>query len=379
MSRENKSTKAVGIVAEFNPFHQGHGYLISRAKEEFPDAVIVSTMSGSFVQRGGIAYFDKWHRAKTAVENGVDLVIELPVVYASSSSNYFAKGAVNLLEKIGCDTLAFGTECDDVKVLKSVADKLTYNMEKINHMMAIFMKDGSAYPSAREKALKEFITTEEMAVLSGSNNILALDYILNNDKMKLFSIKRNGQGHHESGTRIREILYKNNPNFYAETEKNYFKMVVNSLIGRSREELIGISGDEGLVNKLFKEFRYVKSTDELILAVKSKGYTYTRISRLLAQILLGIKRDDADKFPGYIRVLALNGRGSRFLKAYLKGNGELPVISNINKFYSHNPNVRKQLELDIKSTDIFNIITGRDLYENSDYVQKPYYESNLDF
>ena len=170
--------KIVGIIAEFNPMHNGHQYLIKKAKELTGADYAICLMSGNFTQAGNIALTNKFNRASTAIKNGFDAVIELPTIYATASAEFFAYGAVNILNSLNCiDYLCFGSETGNVDILINIAHKLIKNEENIWESITISLKEGISFAKAREYAISKFLTQSEVEISSSSNNILAIEYI----------------------------------------------------------------------------------------------------------------------------------------------------------------------------------------------------------
>lgn len=388
--------KSIGIIAEYNPFHDGHRYQIEQSREMTGADVLVACMSGDFVQRGGPAAFDKWARARMAVENGVNLVVEMPTVFASSSAEYFAKGGVSVLAGFGAiDYISFGSECGDIERLKSVATSLEQNHKLIHERIQGLIKEGHSYPKARQMAAKGLLENpEDIYILDEPNNILAIEYLkqLNvlgqacelgaghGDKMAQhqhmipITVKRVGDGHHSSSTKIREGLLRDKTSGYGQAMARYFDFArAKALLADATDLENAFSSGEGLGNRLKNEIRYAKNIEGLISMVKSKGYTYTRVSRLLAQALLGINVDTVLEAKPYIRVLGFDDLGAKFLKEVKNREcASLPIITNINKDVRSDDEIFQTLAVDIKAADMYNLICGADLYTNSDYVVRPY-------
>ncbi|MGN0658736.1 MAG: nucleotidyltransferase family protein [Emergencia sp.] len=376
--------KSIGIIAEFNPFHQGHRYLAERAREETGCDTAVAVMSGSFVQRGAPAAFDKWTRAEMAVREGISLVAELPAVYACSSAEIFAKGGVSILDGFGCiDFLAFGSESGSLDQLESAASFLSAHRSELNGRIRALMKEGFSHPRARQAAAEALDAGFDMSVIQEPNNILALEYLqqLENlqqadrhrQHMRPWTVRRQGEGHHSSATRLRASLRQEDPQLWDERDRLYWQLVTAAALRASPEELREVfSAGGGLSEKLKKEIRYADSAESLAERLKSKAYTHTRISRLLVQTLLGIDQRAVSEAVPYIRILAFDERGARLLKEIRKrGCAEIPVITNINREMDRYPQVRSTLEKDILAADMLNLIHGRDLYRWSDFVQMP--------
>lgn len=366
--------KSIGIIAEFNPFHQGHQYLIEKVKKETGAEVCVSVMTGNFTQRGTPAIFDKWTRAQSAIEKGVNLVVELPAIYSCNSSDFFAKGGVEILEALGCDYIAFGSECGDIDTLLEAAHFISNNYDLLQEDIRKLTNSGISYPRARQQVINNMDVNFDVSLISEPNNILALEYIRHATKIKPYTIKRRGYGYHQSATLIRDEMLNENPEKFRQLKDNYWKMVCARIMQMTPFQLEEIySAGSGLGNKLKKEIRYASSREKLIEGVKSKAYTYSRISRYLTQILLNIDKNAVYHGGNYIRILATDEIGRKFLKEAKKSdNITLPVITNVNKDMPSDEDIKGTFEIDILATDMYNMITERDLYDFSDYVKKPY-------
>lgn len=369
--------KSLGIIAEFNPFHQGHQYLIEKAMKDTGADVCIAVMSGNFVQRGTPAVFDKWTRAQTAVKKGVNLVVELPAVFAGNSAEYFAEGGVGILEGFGCvDYIAFGSESGDLEKLRQTADFLKKHDRKLHDRVAELTKQGFSYPKARQTAVMELVPDFDEEVIKEPNNILAVEYLKKVTTLKAYTLKRRGYGYHQSATMIREEMREESPEKFQRIDRSYWELVGAKILQTDSKRLEEIfSAGEGLGNKLKNEIRYVSSTEQLIERIKSKAYTYSRISRLLTQILLDIDEQAISESKKYIRILALDDVGAKFLKEVKKKEcGRIPILTNINKEAKDYPEILPTLEKDILASDMYNIITKSDLYDYSDYIMKPYIE-----
>jgi predicted nucleotidyltransferase len=367
--------KSIGIIGEYNPFHQGHSYLIEKAMKATGAEVCVSVISGNFTQRGTPAVDDKWERAREAVENGVNVVVEMPQVYACNSAENFAIGGVSVLEGFGCiDYLAFGSESGDMEQLRGAADFLMRNDEELNERIRALIKHGNSYPKARLMAAMEIDPDFDETIVKEPNNILAVEYLKKISTMEPITIKRRGVGYHESAEKIRETLFEKDQKKFENMDSSYFKLVSAKILQSDGDYLESISSaGEGLGNKLKNEIRYVNSTEQLIERIKSKAYTRTRISRLLTQVLLGIDSTSVKNAKPYIRLLALDDIGAKFIKEMKKNKKcKLPVITNINREKEEYPEIGPTLHKDILATDIYNLITGKDLYDYSDYVKAPF-------
>lgn len=364
----------MGIVAEYNPFHQGHRFLIEESRRALGVDICVSVMSGPFSQRGYPCLYDKWTRAEAAVRGGVDLVVELPVIYATGNAEVFAKGAVSVLEGFGgIDYLVFGSECGDLESLRRTKQFLSDHDDEINQMAARLQRKGESFPKAREHACTAIDPAFDSSLLREPNNILALSYMKWTDRMEPFTIKRTGEGYHETGSVLREQVFQREPNRLRRMETAYFDLIRLCLLRMSEEELSCIAGAEGgLGNKLRKELIHAADLEDLIERTKSKVYTRTRVTRLLNHVLLGITNKLTENAAPYIRILGFNRRGASFLKSCIQRElVSLPVLTNPKKAREQAPTLLPWIEKDILATQLYALITEQDLYRNHDFVHSP--------
>lgn len=398
LNKMNKEKTALGIIAEYNPFHNGHKYHLDQSLKESGADVCVAVISGNFMQRGEIAMLDKWTRAEMAARNGVNLVVEMPTIYACNNAGYFAKGGVEILEALGVSTISFGSELGNMDEISRIARVMDENEEIIVNSIKEAVKAGVAYPRARHEALVPVLGEESAAYLDNPNNILAFEYLRAMKKAQPMTVKRQGAGYHDqqadmplaSATAIRRAIAEGEdisravPEITREIigrekadiadQEMLFNLIRQKVLTTSAEELNEIFGaEEGLGSAMKKGVRYWKSYEDIIEDLKSKRYTRTRIARVLAMTLLGVTRDDVKNPRNYIRVLAFNEKGSAYLKQVKKsGECPLPVITNINKDTEGCPEILSTLEKDILAADIYNLATGRDLYANSEFVRRPF-------
>lgn len=363
--------KTIGIVTEFNPFHDGHKYLIDNAKKNLDADFVIAIMSGNFMQRGYPALFDKWQRAERAVEGGVNLVLELPLVFSCASAGQFAYGGVNILETLGVvDVLAFGSESGNIKQLKNAVELLTKIDIDYSDELKDILSKGYSYPAARSMLISSMSPDFDEKILTEPNNILALEYLRHIDSLDAYTIKRIGKGHLETASDIRRIWKEDNPQKSAEFEQRYFDLVRSKLLLMSAEEIDKIaSAGEGLGNKIKAEIRYAKSLEDLVMRVKSKRYTYSRINRLFVQALFGLNNEIINEASLYARPLAFDKKGASLLRA-IKELDQIPVIDSIPKALI-DKRIAETIKYDVLASDMYNIIYGNDLYKNSDFVQKP--------
>lgn len=333
--------RTAGLIAEFNPFHNGHKYILEEIKKDF-DAVIV-VMSGDFVQRGDIAVTDKHTRAAAALRNGADLVIELPVIYALNTAQKFAYGAVEILNKTGAaDALVFGSESGNADELIRAAELLENESAEISERIKKIISSGVSYPAARAEAYKGLISAD---ILSKPNNILAVEYIrallYTGSSMKPYTIKRTNDFHSTaaegsivSATAVRQLIAagKSTEAFIPEPEFDVYSLrrldtaITYHLRTAEPEQLAEINDiNEGLENRIISAARENFGFEAICAAVKSKRYTMSRVRRVILSSFLGLTKELCKSAPTYIRVLGMNGNGRAVLKE-MKRKSTLPVI-----------------------------------------------------
>ena len=381
---------AVGIIAEYNPFHNGHKYQLEKARELSGADCAIAVISGNFTQRGEIAVLDKWQRAEMAIEGGADLVVELPLIFACNSAGFFARGGVEILEGLGASNIAFGSESGDIGRLKSVAAKIGDDGGDVEMKIRELVKTGMSFPRARAEVIGEDAFDEP-------NDVLAVEYLKHMKNASPIAVKREGAGHNDiipteysaSASFIRAEMLRGNEisGYVPETtlailnregntpasEEMLYELIVSSVLKAGSEKLKLIFGaEEGLGEKLYNEIRHYGSYAEIVAGLKSKRYTMTRIKRVIMNVIFDIKRADITGAKSYIRVLALNGKGASYLKQLKKSEGcTLPIISNLGDALRDYPGIAETLKKDILASDIYNLVTGKDMYEYSDYVKKP--------
>lgn len=385
--------KTIGIIAEFNPFHSGHKYLIDKAKKITNADSVVIVCSGNYVQRGMPAFFDKSVRTKAALSNGADVVLELPVVYSTASAETFATAAVRLLDKLNCiDYLCFGCETDNIKSLPTIANILLSEPVDYKNMLSVYLKNGFSYPKARAKALIDYCNENHILneylvnqVIEQANNILAIEYLKAlkkfNSKMKPLAIKRMGSSYSSdsldyefaSATGIRKAilskqsidrfipencinLYKDNK--YIET--NDFSQVLGYKILCSEDFLNYYDISKDLSNRINNMKSNFINFESFIEELQSKNYTYSGISRILLHFLLNITQEDMDDFIindyfDCVRVLGFK-RNNKILSK-IKVNSNLDIISKYSTYYNKSTGItKKMLDLNTKADELYRMI-----------------------
>ena len=395
--------KTIGIIAEFNPFHNGHLHLIEYCRKKLHADYIVVVMSGDFVQRGTPAFVCKFARTKMALSCGADLVLELPVYYSTGSAEFFASGAVALLNKLGCvDQLVFGSECGDIEVLDLIANILVEEPGQFKDVLSEHVKKGDSYPVARQKALLSYITESNLPInepceieglLSSPNNILGIEYIkalkATNSSIMPVTIKRIGESYNSaninslaSASGIRkyiceeglkkdslrdsmpgsclDLLIENSDRF-ADMKRYsdlvYYKLLVEKENGYTR--YLDVNND--LSNKIVSNLEKYENFDQFCLLLKSKDIAYSRICRCLTHILLNITADNmseykSDQFTSYIRVLGMRVYSSALVKRINASCGG-KAITNIKNAEKELTELEYQLFKEtIMATEIYNSI-----------------------
>ncbi|MCR5669402.1 MAG: nucleotidyltransferase [Butyrivibrio sp.] len=396
--------KTIGIIAEFNPFHNGHFFLLDECKKKVGADKCIVIMSGDFVQRGAPAVIDKFTRARSALLSGADLVIELPVYYATASAEFFAQGAVTILNRLGvCDHLCFGSESGDLSTLSGISDILCDEPFDYKEALLAELKKGMSFPLARQKALGAAWPADEdlQELLSNPNNILAIEYLKalkkTGSSMKPFTIKRMGSGYHDDGLSnfssaqaIRNAVFEKDkadentdsirssmPESAFELFSNYtyryltgddfsgllkYKLISEKSIGYS--DYLDVTED--LSKRILANLDKFKSFTQFADILKSKNYTYTRISRALIHILLGIKAKDMDEyknggFTGYVRILGQRKDAAPLLKKIHEAS-DLPVLDRLKDASDLlNDEQFRLFDATLNSSSLYNMVSGKDI------------------
>jgi predicted nucleotidyltransferase len=419
----------LGIIAEYNPFHNGHLYHLQKARQEVQADYVICVMSGNFVQRGEPALLDKWARAKTALSQGIDLVFELPVLYATRSAYWFAKGGILSLARTGLVThVAFGVETPEPALLQEIALLLAQEPPAFRDLLRQGLKEGLSFPQARAKALFPS-HRQQQELLQNPNNVLALSYlqVLQEEQLPLTPImlERQGSAYLDdtlkegvlpSATALRLALttaaaaQTKNPALPAafcrklnelapylppatvQILKNEYlsgKTPVSlqaldtallTILRRTTEndlrQIVDVS--EGLENRITKIAAQSHNLTDFLAALKTKRYTYTRLQRFLIHLLLNYTKSENDLLkdgPPYLHLLGYTPKGQELLKQ-LKKKARVPLIikgSQSKKHIPTNPVLQLFWEYDVRATNLYTLLYPQSAARqgNLDYLHQP--------
>lgn len=412
--------KAVGLVTEYNPFHNGHLYHLNKAMELTGTDISVAVMSGDFVQRGEPAVLDKYTRASMALNSGVNLVVELPVNYAVSSAESFAAGALKVLDYIKADSIAFGSESGDIERLSKLAHILCDNEDVLYKEISKYTANGISYAAARQKVVEKLMDKDTAAMLTSSNNILAVEYlkaiIKNNYAIKPYTVQRQGDAYNDtdirsdyaSATALRGNLKTDNISKYipvkaglilsSNTNYIYPDDITEALFTRLLDILFASNYDKNVFIENVMQYpdvskeiagRLYKSAMDMITRtvpqwagskydgafsfgslcehIKTKEVTLSRIKRALIRIMLGLDNKHMEKYDNspYIRVLGFDKKGQEYL-SYIRKKVEVPLITKTADY-------KDVLLDDIHAANIYNtIVAGKyGVKELGDFVRGP--------
>ena len=407
-------SNVLGIIAEYNPFHNGHLYQLNSSKSITNSDYSIAVISGNFTQRGDVAIVDKWTRAQMAIENGIDLVIELPTVYAISSAENFASGAVKILDSLGIvNFLSFGSECNDISILSQVTDVLVDEPSEYKALLSHELDKGVSFPKARERALMMYLNDVRRfaSVLSSPNNILGIEYLkaLKRQKslMQPITIQRKDSKYNDdtiptdsqfaSATALRKLCATHHSDilqrFMPEASykilndamengnivkniSDFDKLIIYTLRRMSTDEIANLPDvSEGLEFAIKSAVNQCNTVSELLSIINTKRYTQTRLQRILLYAILGITKKDmqlSKTTKPYIRVLGFNDKGRELISEISKRNKKLTMISSVKKFMDSNPNknMKQLLEKDIWATNVYTLGYEYDSIGNLDYTHK---------
>ncbi|MFV9509907.1 nucleotidyltransferase [Tepidibacillus sp. LV47] len=397
----------LGLIVEYNPFHNGHLFHIQQAKKITESNVTIAVMSGPFVQRGEPAIMDKWTRTKMALENGIDLIIELPVVYATQSADWFAFGAISLLNHLNVTHLVFGSESNLLERLDHLANLLLHEPVQFQTLLKKNLSLGNSYPKALALTLQQYQRGFDDFILQ-PNDILGLQYLLQikklNSKIKALTIRRKNSQYHDqtisdntfaSATAIRTAIRTNDHiekifsyvppttwNLYKNTLRqnrfqsweNYYQTLKILILNQTVEQLKQIHGMvEGLESRLREGIYHASSFHDFVSIVKTKRYTQAKLQRIFLHLLLNLTKDrvqkmNVEKGPQYVRLLGFNQKGREYLNQ-IKHQLSIPMISNLSKIRS------PMLDFDIQASQIYETGFDEPNFRYNDYKQRPIFYS----
>ncbi|MFR7592531.1 MAG: nucleotidyltransferase [Longibaculum sp.] len=378
--------KVLGIIVEYNPFHNGHIYHIQKAQEMIKPDYTIAVMSSSFVQRGEPAIIDKWQRSRMAIEFGVDIVIELPFVYACQSADYFAKGAIDLLHAIGVSDICFGSEDGHIETFIDIAKAIKVHQDQYDHYVKLAMKDGLRYPDACNQALqkilgKEIRTPNDLLGLSYVKEIIAHDY-----PIQPHCFSRTNHYHDTkmesiaSASAIRHAIKNNqpyqqslpHPHIYQQEcffLEDFYPYLRYQILTSSKTQLQNYHMvDEGLENILINQITNTHHMEDIINILSSKRYTRPRIQRMLIHILMKNTKSEIQNAMkiDYLRILAMNEKGRNYLK-FIKKDCPYQIVTNLSR-YQH-----PALDIEIKATKLLSLLTkDPQTFIKKEYSHIPY-------
>lgn len=400
----------LGIVSEYNPFHNGHLHHLEVSKQITKTDFSVVVMSGNFVQRGDTSLINKWVKTEMALKAGIDLVIELPTVYAISSAENFADGAIKILNSLGVvDFVSFGSEIGEITPLNDIANILYREPKEFSSLITAQLKSGLSFPRAREIAINQFFGTSKKysEILNNPNNILGIEYLKSLKKhrshIRPLTIKRDYSDYNStkvkkgiaSATAIRTMIENKKNVHYVVPFETYElldeeinsgriipnlsvfeKEIIYTLRRMTLSEIANIPDvSEGLENKIKLAANNFNTLPELIANIKSKRYTQSRIQRILLYALLNITQKDINsskRVTPYIRVLGFNKHGKRIISAIAAANPKLKIIVSVKKFVenSNDTTLRNIISKDILATNIYTLGYKKNPIANLDYTHK---------
>ena len=374
--------RVIGVICEYNPFHLGHAYQLKKIKEMYPNSIIIVVCSTNFTQRGDVSVLNKWDKTKIALENGVNIVLELPFGYATQSSDIFAKGALEILNHVQVDTLVFGSETNNISNLIELA-KIQLNNNQYNLAVKKHLKNGINYPTALSKALLDIANK----TINKPNDLLGLSYIKeilkNNYKIEPISIKRTNDYHGivqdsniinaslirkllRENKNVSKYLLNNTDNcLYNISIEEFFPYLKYQIINNINNLSVYQTVDEGIENRIIKVIYNCNSYDELVNRIKTKRYTYNKINRMLLHILTNFTKEEAKNLEiNYIRLLGFNHKGQSYLNK-IKKDLSIPIITK------YKPKISKLLDIEFRANNIYAHIINKYQLIDLEYKGKP--------
>lgn len=405
--------KVVGVIAEYNPFHNGHYYHLQKAKEKSGADYCVAVISGNFTQRGEPSIVNKWAKAYMAICGGADLVIELPTIYSVSSAENFASGAIKLLDNLKIvDSFSFGAETKEIATLNNIANVLYEEPKQYTTILNHELKKGISYPAARENALMMYLNDikKYANILNSPNNILGIEYLkaIKAQKSNLLPIMIERKKVYYNDTKIvddfasatairkmlarkeyedlRKVIPKSTYQILGQEMRNngiilgleeYEKEIIFTLRKMTIEQIANLPDvSEGLESAIKHAADECNNLQDLVYKIKSKRYTQTRIQRILIYALLGINKkmmENSKKVVPYARVLGFSQRGKELLSEIARLNPKMNVITSVKKYIEQNDTknnklLMEMLQTDIFATDVYTIEYKHDSKANLDFT-----------
>lgn len=378
--------KIIGIIGEYNPLHLGHIYQINKIKEQYPNSTIILITNSTFTQRGEISILNKWDKTKLSLNNNIDLIVELPFVYATQSADIFSKGALYILNQLKVDTLVFGSESNNIKKLTKIVDTQLTN-KKYDLLVKEYLNNGVNYPTAMSKALTDILGY----TITEPNDLLGISYIKeikrNNYNINPVSIKRTNDYHSNTinnnivnASLLRKMINNNEniDNYLPSKTSNYlYKKLTNESyfpylkykIISTKDLSIYQTVDEGIENRIKKEITFSNNWSELINNIKTKRYTYNKINRMLIHILTNFTKEEAQNLKiDYIRILGFSALGKKHLNK-IKKDIKLPIITH------YKPNFSKLLDIELRAISIYELPLNTNLTK-LEYTKNPIIKDN---
>ena len=399
-------SKILGIIAEYNPFHNGHKYHLEESKKKSNSDYVVAVITGNYTQRGSCSIINKWQKAKMAKENGIDLIIELPVIYSISSAENFAYGAIKILDSINVSNLSFGVECESLETLSKIANILYNEPSEYKSYLSTELSAGLSFPKARSNALNRYMNSDITKIINSPNNILGIEYLKAlkriNSKIEPFIVTRQETNHNDKNIKenfassssirnyintntnydlLKSVMPINSFNILIENINNgtfvnniysFEKEIMYVLRKMDIQEIKNLPDvNEGLENGIKKAANSCNNLTDFLSKIKSKRFTLTRIQRILLYSLLDITKNDmqlSKNITPYIHILDFNSKGKKLISEIKKSNPN--IITSVKKFKENckNHNLVHMLEKDILATNIYTLGYKKNSLGNLDYT-----------
>ena len=399
-------SKILGIIAEYNPFHNGHKYHLEESKKKSNSDYVVAVITGNYTQRGSCSIINKWQKAKMAKENGIDLIIELPVIYSISSAENFAYGAIKILDSINVSNLSFGVECESLETLSKIANILYNEPSEYKSYLSTELSAGLSFPKARSNALNRYMNSDITKIINSPNNILGIEYLKAlkriNSKIEPFIVTRHETNHNDKNIKenfassssirnyintntnydlLKSVMPINSFNILIENINNgtfvnniysFEKEIMYVLRKMDIQEIKNLPDvNEGLENGIKKAANSCNNLTDFLSKIKSKRFTLTRIQRILLYSLLDITKTDmqlSKNIIPYVHILDFNSKGKELISEIKKSNPN--IITSVKKFKENckDHNLVHILEKDILATNIYTLGYKKNSFGNLDYT-----------